>query len=434
MNQDDLQKAKEAMSRKDMATTLVWARKHLAANPGHVEAATMVARALADEAPDTAVSTLQRAIADNKEAQAKLALTCELLPYLEQTRRAAHGLPPYHVLDMREFPFHFCHAEIEGVRQMWKSFAGDAATTLNMGPAVEFILGNLAAADSLLLRTAETAKNKRAPGSFATVRYAPEFYKNLDNVDLRGLPEVQVLKQAQFSTQHVLFVGCNLDYLQLFAVPLLRSLAAKAPGADAHVHLMVVEGQSHPQIPSLDLNLHITYEVIHKGLDSPMYYHAMRLVRFYQFLQDRALWMADVDGLLNSDPGPLYARLQSGVGIRVHPGRVQPWNQFNASLVAAAPDSKDYFRLVANYIAHFMLAGNFTWGMDQMALYGVYQYLERKPQLTLWSPSDFAQYECDDDAVFWFTAGALKNEYARGALPPPPQHKKYWDAFQKYAQ
>src|SRR5581483_7209710 len=63
------------------------------------------------------------------------------------------------------------------------------------------------------------------------------------------------------------------------------------------------------------------------------YYHAIRFIRFYQ--HSRAyrgpLWLMDVDALFNRDPSSMYSRLEGAdIAIRVRPGRLEPWNQFNA--------------------------------------------------------------------------------------------------------
>lgn len=425
--------AREALARRDSAAGLSWARKYLELHPGDIAAAIMAARAVDSAAPAEAVAILRGALAHTREPAAQATLIMELLPFAERTERLKRGLPPDHVLDMREFPFHFSGADIAALRTTWNAVKPDDPVRLSLGPAIEFVLGDFAAADDLLLQAAARATNRKALGGHATVRYSDDFYRHLEGVKFEGLPSVRILKQARFSSPHVLYVGCDSTYFQTFATPLLRSLATAAPRADAHVHLMLVAGQPEPEIPALNLNLHVTCEVIQKGLDSPLYYHAMRLVRLYQFLDDRTLWMIDADALVNADPAHLYGRLHGDVGIRVRAGRTQPWNCFSAALVAATPASKAYFRLVAAYLVHFIAQAQFTWGMDQMALYGAYRYLPQKPALTLWGPQDFDVNTCGADATFWFTAGAFKKEYAAGTAAPPPDRQKYWDLYRRNA-
>jgi hypothetical protein len=433
LEQDYLAKANEALARKDTPEALLWAGKCLAVQPGHVDAAIIAASAMESDKLGDAIANLRQAERANAEPAAKVRLISELVVYVERAERIARGLPPYHVLDMREFPFHFCDAEIAALRENWTKIPPGESAYLSLGPVVHLILGELPAADGILLQVAAASPKKRAPKSYATVRYAPDFYEQLKHVAFTGLPQVQVAKGARFATPHVLYVGCDLAYFRLFALPLLRSLAARSPGADAHLHLMLVAGQPEPQIPNLNLNLRVTYEVIHKGLDSPMYYHAARLVRLHQFLEDRTLWMVDADALVVGDLASLHDKLRGSIGIRVRPGRTQPWNQFSAALVAATPEAKDYFRLVAAYLAHFMYQGIFTWGMDQMALFGVYQHLVHKPTLSLWGPDEFEVSDYRDSASLWFTAGQHKKEYAAGASRPPPDQAKFWDLFRMYA-
>jgi hypothetical protein len=172
------------------------------------------------------------------------------------------------------------------------------------------------------------------------------------------------------------------------------------------------------------------------------YYHAIRFIRFFGHLRhyNIPLWLMDVDALFNRPPTSLFEKLAGrDVAFRARPGRLEPWNQFNASVVGATPGeaSKRYFRLIAAYIAHFFARGKLQWGIDQLAMYGAFMYLQQAGAAPSAAFLDdrAVDYDYHDDGIIWCNSG--KNKFAHvqkttRAIPDDPDRIKYIRRFEKY--
>ena len=98
--------------------------------------------------------------------------------------------------------------------------------------------------------------------------------------------------------------------------------------------------------------------------------------------------------------------------MRIRPARIEPWNQFNACIVGASmtPASLEYFHLVAAYIAYFHKEKLLRWGIDQLAMYGVFADMQdrgRAPTLALLGDRE-VDYDYRDDGFVWCNSGAAK--------------------------
>ena len=158
-------------------------------------------------------------------------------------------------------------------------------------------------------------------------------------------------------------------------------------------------------LEKLSLEVSITMEdptpLFARGINRKMYYHAARLVRFAEALNSAdSLVMCDADALVTADP---RAFLIGETGLRVRPGRIEPWHHFSACLIRGSQSGLAYFQAVATIIRRLLFTP--FWGLDQYALFA--DYVQLKPHLELFGP-DIASVENDTPGLFWFTAGRNK--------------------------
>jgi hypothetical protein len=74
------------------------------------------------------------------------------------------------------------------------------------------------------------------------------------------------------------------------------------------------------------------------------------------------------------------------------------------------PRAVEYFRLVAAYIAHFHRGQAMGWGIDQIALYGVYDFLHARGRAPTLAALDSVTVDLEHRpaGVLWCAAGASK--------------------------
>ena len=146
----------------------------------------------------------------------------------------------------------------------------------------------------------------------------------------------------------------------------------------------------------------------------------------------------DVDGLFNTSPEDLF--LSSGntdISFRARPGRLEPWNQFNACLVGTHPTSAatKYLHQVAAYIAHFYHEQNLPWGIDQLAMYAAFINLQKHgaaPQVSFLGDK-VLDYEYLGDSILWCSSGVGKLSSSGGRNTEDNLKTTAYDrAFERY--
>ena len=267
---------------------------------------------------------------------------------------------------------------------------------------------------------------------------------------LRGLPPVEIVLSPEFADAPIVFLSSDGEYFTRYAVPLLRSIAAQGKGTQVHVHLMdPSDAQREAALRvanTVGLTVAVTAETLPaaekiKGKQPVHYFHAIRFLRFYEALKHygRPLWLMDVDVLFNRAPDELFATLgDADVAFRARPGRWEPWHQFNACVIGAVPSAPglDYFRMIAAYIAHFHHAGEMTWGIDQLAMYAVFDYLrarDRAPSVALLNDRAI-DYESTEDGVVWADSGKAKHRAITPLASVDPPTARYRALFQRYQE
>lgn len=379
-------------------------------------AAIGLANILFESDPTQAIAVLKRDLTPEQPAVYAERLNT-LVRMTEWKARQDRGLPVHHALSLDEIPFSFARAETaEYIR------AVEQARTLN--PSV--------------LGWALMAVGARVlAGDFPGANTMAQNYERLAPQDSRGtmrfgaaarpqpvvLPPTTIVREITHRGP-IFMVSCDAVYLRHFALPQLRSLAAVAPGASVHVHLMAESAAPLAAFDDLPLTMSSTIEdprafIARYQMLPAGYYCAARFVRFAEMLERTSVpvWMADADSLIVNDPRPLFAT-SADAAVRVRAGRVEPWNHFSACLVMGTPAARAYYREVANVVLATMTRP--WWGLDQFALYAAYLTLKDKlPSFHLLGP-EAVSIDFDPASTFWFTAGLAKNALLNGT---PASHE-----------
>jgi len=362
------------------------------------------------------------------DVPARISALYMLICQKEWSERLKRGQMPYHALSLDELFFHHAQKYLLDLQTA-------AATRLAEKPDDVHAIRSLGFARFAQKdrRGAETlfrsvAAQKKGGSIFDTVMFTPEFYDHLrettDEQLFNGLPPLMHLTPFTPNPAGVLYLSCDYQYLHAFALPMILSLQERSPQAQIHVHIMdATKREASCALAMLDRmpSLRFALSTERSGLrgaplpEARNYYHAVRFVRFFQHMQlyRSPLWLMDVDAVINRDLSDLFELLNDrDVSMRIRPGRLEPWNQFNACVVGAGTTdaSFEYFRLIAAYIAYFYQHKKLQWGIDQLAMYGAFADMQdrgRAPSLALLDDRA-VDYDYHDDGYVWCNSGGAK--------------------------
>ena len=380
----------------------------------------------------------------------------DLLVYKEWDERMKRGLQPQHATGWADLFFPFSADELRQYRELAIKIAdrnpSDTGAQKRKFGALFCCEDYLAAQETL--RGIQT--NTEEP-LWNGMTFETSFYRRLEDMPdeelAAALPPLIAAAPADFTDRPSAYLSCDYFYFQAFAAPMVRSLAAVHPGGQVHVHLMDATDaeiqaaiQFQQEVPSLRMAISAEQPWIkNQGKAAARaYYHAIRFIRFYQHAREYRgpLWLMDVDALFNRDPSSMYGSLDDAdIAMRIRPGRLEPWNQFNACVVGAAgtPAAKRYLKLIAAYISHYHRRNGLWWGIDQFAMYGAFTYLKDQgcAPLIAFLDDRALDYAYLDDGVIWCNSG--KNKFAHlsknadgSATPDDPDREKYVRLFRSY--
>jgi len=390
--------------------------------------------------------------------RARMAVLIQLVVHKEWSERIKRGETPHHASSVDHLFFRHAHKVLQDLERTSDGVltADPSDTDARASLAVaRFCLGDRASAERIVRSIPSTF----AGGFWETVKFKPSFYEELrgfsdaDLVD--GLPPVLELVSMPDNAKSSLYLSCNYAYFVAFALPMIVSLRDRSPTTPLHLHIMdapsertdfILDAMRQLRPPELAITLERPGLERAPTMEARCYYHAVRFIRFYTHLKTcRApLWLMDVDAIVNRDLGNLMDRLDGhDVALRIRPARLEPWNQFNACVVGAnlTPRSLEYFRLIAAYVAYFHKRKSLRWGIDQLAMYGVFVNMEDlgiAPSLRLLNERDI-DYDHDDDGFLWPNSGKGKMTHmARighpGAPAAVPPANKFDNLFERYWQ
>ena len=384
------------------------------------------------------------------EVDSALPVLEQLIPHKEWHERLKHRQLPYHGASLDELFFRYAKAELrEYLRLTEKAITGPSVTVPSvMHRCMALFAANQWGAVDQLLAHINPMLGRHIWTNVTFKSGVYEALERMSDMDIAAsFPPVEYGAVPE-QLGPVIYLACDYQYYLQFARPLLRSLGAHRPGAAVHLHLMDTTSpqreEAHAFTAQLGLAVSSSSEEMNPRdradiMTARGYFHAARFVRLLQHIQryPRELWLLDVDGLINRDPAELFkVRGTADVALRVRPGRFEPWNQFNAAVVGVAPTEKalGYLRLIAAYIAHFYGKNMLGWGIDQLAMFAVFQWLkESGQQPTVALLDDRAvDYEYRDDSVVWCNSGRAKIALTEAVDPASPR-ARFDRAFQRYA-
>jgi tetratricopeptide (TPR) repeat protein len=430
-------------------------KRAYAADPADTATAMSYAvSSFADDPAETA-AIMDKLVAQAGSDSGRLKVYSQLLFYKEFHERKKRGLMPFHGTSLDELFFTYCAKDFADYCDL--SFKLAAQNPTDAGALIrkftaQFCARDRKGAQETLIQFQPLVQNH----VWTAVTFDPAFYRKLESMSdadlVKGLPPLIEVLPATFREEPVAYLSCNYSYYAAFAVPMIRSLADKSPGAQLHVHIMDATDEQLAKAADFARGLPLTVGISAEcpGVDQQgvlaarAYYHAIRFIRYYQHLQQyrRTLWLMDVDALFNRDPREMYKVLGSkDAALRIRAGRFEPWNQFNACIVAASPSAPSvlYHRLIAAYIADFHQRDGLRWGIDQLAQYGVHAYLHdegRAPDLAFLDDKAI-DYDYLEDGIVWCNSGKNKFNHLKRApdgtlIVDDPDRANYLRLFDKY--
>ena len=257
--------------------------------------------------------------------------------------------------------------------------------------------------------------------------------KTVDDM-ARKLPDVHFGEDNFHPNQPVVFISCDYSYFLTFATTLINSIRHNSPGINLHIHLMnpnvgLAKVRSYVSrikglIDEIDnLKINFSYEIINPSPTKKnflqCYYASARLFRLYQFMlrYNSPIMNLDVDGLILKHLGSVFQYVEGyDIGVRIRPGRFEPWNQIDAAGFIINPTEAGikYLELVAKYVGAFALEEKSSWMLDQMSLFSTMEFFRRhhciyvKPLEDKMLGNQETPY-----SVVWKTAGRGKFDQAK---------------------
>jgi len=435
-------------------------RRALAARPNDFAATEKYTDAIWDTDRDTCVALRERLLASSGD---NLARRIEALRLLicnkEWAARINHGQMPYHASSLNELFFHYAADNL-------KDLAASSAAFLEAHPnnvsarvtlaTARFCLGDRHGAEAEYGMVAKALEGK----IHENMRFAPTFYDELRQFTpddlVRDLPPLLNLTPPAVSAKGVLYLSCNFLYFHAFALPMVVSLRERSPQTPVHVHIMDADDTQASfakafleKLSPLKFALSVERPGLENApkMEARCYYHAVRFIRLFQHMETykSPLWLMDVDAVINRDLTGLFAMLDDReVAMRVRPGRFEPWNQFNACVVGAGTSaaSREYFRLLAAYVAYFHRQKRLRWGIDQLAMYGVFADMQDRgqaPSVALLGERE-VDYDYQESGYVWCNSGAGKFQHlarlSKPQSPPTPAltKNKFLPVFERHWQ
>ena len=403
-------------------------QKALSIEPDNAEAAIKLGWLLWKDSPILAIQTLEKALSANKKNKvARIQLLSTLIVFQEWSARLQLKKSPYHALDLKEMFFPLNQITL-------KKLYSESHDFLKLSPTIEWaqMTAGLAAFSSQKYVQSQKLFSKIEKGHLSpmakAIRLDQGFYNQLDQIpdsDLsKNLAPVQNIITMNFKDKNIIYMACNSHYFDAFAKPLLISMNEQSPKGQVHAHIMDSSPKHTEEARRFchgmaNLEVALSIERPKLSLDSSIkpreYFHAIRFIRFFNHLKyyKKSLWLMDVDGLFNKPPHTIFEKHSTNdIVLRARPGRLEPWNQFNACLVGAhySELALRYLKFIAKYIYYYFQKGSLPWGIDQLAMYATYINLLRaslEPTIQLLDEQDL-DYDHIDSSTLWCSSGTKK--------------------------
>jgi len=309
-------------------------------------------------------------------------MTLHHLTEAEWVKREEHGLPKYHSLNVTDLGFKYTDPASQLL------FEKETPSTRSTRA---FLSGEYDLYEQLMrFAYAHVA---------SCCIFNKDFMKHIKRTDetYDKLPEVHTVVPLD-GVDRAAFISCDGNYLEKFGQWLVKSIDNDLP-----IMLHIMDPEYNHMVLAKKLcdegNIGLQLEYPEAG---PGYYHSVRLIRFKEFLKKQAGILLDVDTLARN---PISQLPEVPLGVRLRPARLEPWNQFNASVIVGNWQAEAYFNMVANYIYQFYLGKKLLWGIDQAALFSVWVDLQNN--VTCLDEKE-VDYDYHDDGIIWNNSGKQK--------------------------
>jgi tetratricopeptide (TPR) repeat protein len=320
-------------------------------------------------------------------------------------------------------------ADPAGLEQLRAALAAELTTSsVRAGALLDLAFtgvagGNFRDAENLLAQVRAGVKGTLAD----FMAFGHEFHSRLDALSdaeiVAGLPPVIDVLNARREGPASLFIAADPIYFQRFTQPFLRQLETAKVACDVHIHLLDGTPEQWTayarDCAGSNVRLSLSGETSKASKRDnnygPLYFHSVRFVRFYEFLNrtQRPALLLDADVNLLRDPRPLLARLPDfDLALRSLPAVFEPNGKMMASCVSVSPSpiGLAFAKRVAAYIAFFRQNERWGWGIDQAALfssYAAFQATGREPR-TLFLQTDVVCLNEEATGIFQYPSGIKK--------------------------
>jgi len=376
--------------------------------------------------------------------------------YKEWGDRILHGLNAYHANSFEESHFQFASSLRDSYHAIADQILAQNSNDLDAigAKAVSLLsLGRPLESEIFFQKIAAAL-----PGSiYEAITFDPDFYRLIESKSEQDLtlflPALMDVHSVSFSDKPIIFLSCSYQYYLDFARIFLLSIDDVSDNGQVHLHIMDASDEELAEIKSFcggfkNCTIAISAErpnMTQQGLmPARCYYHAVRFIRLLQYLRKyrKPMWMMDVDALFHLNALNMFSRIKNAdMAFRVRPGRWEPWNQYSAGILGVQPTEAAFrcLRLIAGYIADFHHRDRLRWGIDQMAMYGAYQYLVsvgQAPQISILDDL-VLDHEYRENGIIWGNSGKDKfsqlEQVAEGYdINADPQKTSYIQLLKKY--
>ena len=429
-------------------------RELVDSDPSDTNAVLAYAKLIWTYAPGEAMACLAKLLEKVTDPNDRIEILFNLILYKESAGRSGRGQEKYHASSVSDGRVQFSNDELDALIEASSDVLADDETSASglLGNACAYhAKGERQVCQEYFMRLKEAQPKHVGSTVSLDDAFLSELSQQTINDIASGLPPVDWVKSLETGDKPVIFVSSDYPYFYHFGRYFVASINRHMPGACIQVHLMdAAPEQVADAVDWCNRNSSVTCAISNEmtGLgpaqseEAACYYHAIRFVRFVQLRERYAgpLWLFDADVLAHRDALPV---LESGdgwdVAYRLRPGRLEPWNVINASLVGMAPTEAglSFFRVAAAYLAHFWRENQLAWGIDQLALLAAF-YATDNPRIRFLNARE-QDIEMHEDGYFWFMSGPnkhallnMENGKSSVLLGLRPSDQRFADAYLSY--
>jgi surface carbohydrate biosynthesis protein len=423
-----------------------------AINPLSIEPVTGLIKASYKIKPEIAISEFYQYEKANENNYFKLAnFYNEIIEFYTFANLVKSGLDPYHIQNNNELGFSFIKNKInkffEITKKLWLEKENRNSKLFEI-----LVNSTFSAKDFDSLRQFLPILRQKFPSSiWASIWHFkdnPEFYSSKKFINKREYINLNINFQNQDIYNHnIVCVSSDFKYFVKNTVSLLKSLNFTNYKAVAVIHLIgnKEECMSAQEILNkIEFKFYVEllfedYNLKNNNNENIIYYH---LARFFalDFLLNKyktKILLLDADTLVRNSLNSIFNQIINyDILIRGRPGRLNVWNQLNASAICFnyTKNALKYLNYVCGYLECNLNNESARWGSDQVSLYLIYIFFKNNNIILNieFLNSKIVDYDITDDGILWQNSGSFKhfnrNNY-KSILPLKSNLNRYNEYF-----